>query len=161
MQSFTVHLSNQGSEHARPTLEAAEKAVFIQDGFSFPAFVFGGFWLAYKRQWLALCFFLILFAALTGLGYWLGLDPMAVSGLSMLLNLFVGVEGHDIQRRTLERHKKPAVAVVTAHKLEDAEAKFFSSLPVRSASPAGTGVLPAWPQTNEVIGMFPMPGGRS
>lgn len=161
MQSFTVHLANHDSMTSRPSLEAAEKAVFIRDGFSFPAFVFGGFWLAYKRLWLALCAFLIVLAALTGFGYWLGLDPMAVSGLGMLLNLYVGVEGYDIQRRMLERNNKPAVAVVTARKLEDAEAKFFASLPLQSVPPSGAGVLPALPQTNEVIGMFPMPGGRS
>jgi hypothetical protein len=158
MQSFTVHLP----EGRRPTLAEAEKAVFVAEGFSFPAFVFGGFWLAYKRLWLALAVFLIGLAVLTGLGIALHLHPLAASALSFLLNLYLGIEGNDILRRTLERGGMPAAGIVTGRKQDDAEAAFFARLPLEAAAaPARTGVLPVWRGGNEVLGMFPQPGGRS
>lgn len=158
MQSFTVHLKDSDARG----VDAAEAAVFVGDKFSVPAFVFGIGWLIYHRLWIALCIGLMLLAALTGLGMALHLDPAAVSALSLLFNLALGLEASQIRRWTLERNGQGAVAVVAARTLDEAEARFFTGYEARQR-PAPTNFAPgqALPAVSQVLGMFPQPGGRS
>lgn len=165
MQSFTVHPAQAGPRSGALS-SGAEQAEFVPDGFCVPAFAFGVFWLAWRRLWLALCGALIVLALLTGLGIALALHPVALWGLSVLLNFALGLEGHQLRRWTLERNGRPATAIVAARNLDEAEIRYFSGLTQR-AEPApislqAAHVLPAsFAPARNVIGVFPQPGGRS
>lgn len=148
MQSYTVH---PGASETR------EDVVFVPDSWSWPALAFGPLWLAFHRQWLGLAGYLMLFALITGVGLALGLHPTAASALSLLLNAGLALEGHQIRRWRLERAGRPARAVVSARSLEDAEARYFSALPVRQPE-APRAAMPA--VATPVLGVFPQPGGR-
>lgn len=161
MQSFTVHPAESGPG------SGPEQAEFVPDGFCVPAFAFGVFWLAGHRLWLALCGALVVLALLAGLGLALALHPLALWGLSVLLNFALGLEGHQLRRWTLERNGRPATAIVAARNLAEAEIRYFSGLTqipgsVAAAPPQAAHVLPAsFAPSQNVIGVFPQPGGRS
>lgn len=53
-----------GTPRAAPRERDLERAVFIKDGFSFPAFFLSIPWLLWQRLWLVLCGFLVLTIAL-------------------------------------------------------------------------------------------------
>ena len=76
----------------RAAAERAERFVFLRDGFSWGAFLFGPLWLLYRRLWLALIGYLIVFAALEfGLQVVrVGFGVQVLAGV--LIELLVGFE---------------------------------------------------------------------
>ncbi|MCA0422443.1 MAG: DUF2628 domain-containing protein [Proteobacteria bacterium] len=158
MQVYTVHRAKRGA-----TPEAVE---FVPDGFSYGAFVFGPFWLAYRRLWLVLAIVLMAIAIITGIEYAAGLNPAIGGALSLLTGLFLGLEGNQLVRWTLERNGRPALAVVTGKNLDEAEFRYFSEI---GGTPSGTSYPAGLPRTaisgdaggGPVLGLFPSPGGRA
>lgn len=155
MQVFTVHKARDA--------DAPEAVAFVPDGFAVGAFAFGIFWLLFNRMWVVLGFTLLAIAVLTGIGYGLSLGPLAIWALSVLPNLFLGLEGHQLKRWSLERSGRTAVAVIAARSLDDAEFRYFSGAaqlrPGVQASPLSFGA--AQPKPEPVLGLFPEPGGRA
>jgi hypothetical protein len=158
MVSYTVHLPDPRRRDAA----VLEKAEFVPDAFSKGAFVFGGFWLLFHRLWIALALYVIALAVLIGVAAFLRLDPTISLWLSALANLLLGLEGNNLRRAALERSGKPAVDIVTARRLEEAEQKFFALCASRrAASPPGGASAPQRPAQTPVLGVFPEPGGRA
>ena len=69
MLTFTVH---EPPDPPADRIDRAEKLVFIKDGFSWIAAVFGPLWMIFHRLWWALLGFLLVLAWKTA-GY-IGLD---------------------------------------------------------------------------------------
>ena len=69
MALWSVHLPR-----ALPP-EAAERAVFVRDGFAFWALVFGPLWFLRHREWLGLVGWLVLAALIRVAAPWLGSAP--------------------------------------------------------------------------------------
>src|SRR6185503_16111740 len=92
MKIFTAH---------RPPQASQEEAVFIKEGFSWPAFFFPVIWLVLKRLWFSLIIYLL------------------------ALNLLLGMEGNERRRRALARRGFIEEGPFVGEDLQEAELKYF------------------------------------
>jgi hypothetical protein len=166
MAVYTVH-----EPPARAgTAPEPERFVFVRDGFSFAALLFGPLWMLRHRMWLVLLGYAVVVA---GLGFVLHLRaPAAVAPLVwMLFALLLGFEAGTLRRFTLGRRGFQPIGVVVGDDLEFAERRFFDawiredSPTKNSSSTVGPGGAPALtpslrlPHGNsDVLGLFPEPG---
>ncbi len=162
MATYTVHepTSGTGVTHAH-----TDRFVFVRDGFSWPAFLFGPFWMLRHRLWLALLGYLVIAAALGALLRSYGATGTTVL-VALLLGMLIGIEASTLRRWGLERRRWTGVGVVVADDLESAERRFFDAWIARQGgrrigrSPASSALAPGRPEP-EVIGLFPDSGARS
>jgi hypothetical protein len=138
MAVFTVH-TPPGDEAG-----AAERVVFVREGFSKAAFALPWAYLIAHRAWLPLLIYLAgavgvaLLAA--GLGARGGATLLAIVGYSLLF----GLEAPALRQWSLRRKGFRQVASVVAANVEDAEMRFFSAAPAADpAQPRRATVAPA------------------
>jgi hypothetical protein len=157
-----------------------ERFIFVRDGFSFAALLFGPLWMLRHRMWLGLLGY---GAVVPALGLVLRQAPASVavgSSVGALLALLVGFEAGTLRRFTLGRRKWRNIGIVVGDDIESAEQRFFDSWVTRSSvggssigrsrsrgepvAPPGLSALAATlrvPQPNsDVLGLFPEPGAR-
>jgi hypothetical protein len=124
MAVYTAHeppLQRDG----KPT--APERFVFVRDGFSFWAFLFGPLWMLRHRMWLAFfCFVAVVVLMEYGLRR-LGLSGDVIVIVGLLLALLIGFESGTLRRFTLARRKWANVGVIVGDDLESAERRFFDA----------------------------------
>lgn len=157
MARYTVHTP------ARPDLgdEVLERTVFVRDGWSWGAFLFGPFWLAWNRHWIT-----GLIALLVMGGLFAGLAALPVSegtkaGALLLLMLLWGLEGPSLRRVALARAGFSEVGLVAGGNLDALEQRFFaeqaSNAQIPPAEAPSTTTMPgsvtSWGAP--VIGLFP------
>lgn len=171
MSVYTVHAPPADGPDVRGT---TDNFVFVRDGFSFGAFVFGPAWLLYRRLWLALGGYLVLSiaveAALTLLRVGWGTRIAVMAVIAVLM----GLEAASLRRWTLSRRKWRPLDVVVADNQEAAERRFFDRWRARAefdplavdrgAPPPARGAPdqsrpPAIPR-GDIVGLFPQPGFR-
>jgi len=154
MKAYTVHAPR------RPTgdpVKDAERFEFVCDGFHFWAFLFGPFWMIWRRMWLVLLGYVVvtvlLQLALTAVGAGQG----ARFAVAFLLALLVGFEAATLRRFTLRRRRQ--VGVVMGRDIEDAERRFFDSWAGRDGALVAAAAAPppaeSYPPATDVIGLFP------
>ena len=148
-------------------IEHADRFVFLRDGFSLGAFLFGPLWLFWRRLWVILIAYLAGVAAI-GVGLRaLGVDWIVVALVFFLVHLLIGLEATTLVRWTRSWHGWRECGVVIADDIDMAERRFFdnraalrpAARPVPVLSP---GQLPAGqvgPFQPDIIGLFPEPGG--
>lgn len=122
--------------------EDAEKAVFVRDGFSVPALVLPFVWLLAQRLWFE-AFAVLGVTILLGLaGSLLGVSG-AVPLLSLLVAVFVALEGANWKIARLRRQGFEERAAIDASDLDEAEIRYYlKAVPsenIHAAKPA-----PAW-----------------
>jgi hypothetical protein len=164
MSVYTVH---------EPPLRAAEiitdpeRFVFVRDGVSIWAFLFSWLWMLWHRMWLVLLIYVVVAAGLETVLHYAGASSVVIGVVAFLLSLLVGVEASTLRRFTLARRGWKNVGVVSGHRLEEVERRFFdawvrgnqarrgpSAPPPIPPSPSA----PRQPQSHDVIGLFPEPG---
>lgn len=123
MAVYTVHVPTS----SRGEIPSPEKIVFLRDSFSTPAFLFGPFWLLWRRAWLAAALWAVLLAALAGAGAAFGLTRPAISILEFAASLVLGFEGSQLVAWSLARRGFAESAVTVADNLDEAEDVFFAS----------------------------------
>jgi hypothetical protein len=151
MKIYSVHVPAGGAGPGR--------AHFERQGFSWPAFLFGPFWLACRGLWRGL-FAWCAAAALVGLALAFGgLSAGAAAGLFIVVGLYLGVQGCGLADAALERSGWPLADVAAGVDRIEAERSFFSRpAPEASlAAPRRQSVEPSAPPS--VIGLFPETGG--
>ena len=172
MPVYTVHARvADGAE----TQRAADRLVFVRDGFHFWAFLLGPLWLAWHRLWLALLGYIAIMAgveiALAQLHTGAGTRLVAM----FLIALLMGFEAASLRRWTLSRRKWRQLDIVVADDTETGERRFFdrwaslqrglSSAPaVDRGAPPPTRDMSGQPfpkptSHGDIIGLFPQPGG--
>ncbi len=105
----------------------AEKAVFVRDGFHVLALVLPFVWLLTQRLWFE-AFAVLGITILLGLvGAYFGIAD-AVPLLTLLVSLFVALEGVNWKITKLGRQGFVEKAVIDASDLEEAEIRYFYSL---------------------------------
>ncbi|HEY2526971.1 MAG TPA: DUF2628 domain-containing protein [Xanthobacteraceae bacterium] len=169
MPVYTVHEPPlRGDE----PLSAAERYVFVRDGFSIAAFLFAPFWMLWHRLWLALALYVVVTGLLETVLMAVGASPMTVTLLAALISLLVGLEAGSLRRLTLSRRGYKQVGLVSGADIEDAERRFFAVwVRTRSAAggdpTAGAGArtaahlsAPRLSQGPAVVGLFPEPGAN-
>jgi Protein of unknown function (DUF2628) len=169
MSIYTVH---EPPLRAGVTASDAERYVFVRDGFSFRAFLFGPLWMLWHRMWLVLTGYILVSAVIETLVAASGASAFAVGTIGVLISLLVGLEAGTLRRFTLRRHGWRNVGIVSGDGLEAAERRFFESWVRHAAQPGAPGASapatpaaspppsPRMPQPPEVIGLFPEPGAR-
>lgn len=121
MAIFTVHFPPTVSgQPASP-----EKIVFLRDGFSWPALIFGPFWLAWRRAWLVAVLWTLLLAALAFIAWKLRVSREAMSWLTLALAVWLGFEGERLVGWNLARRGYVERDLVIGEDLDEAEAAFF------------------------------------
>ena len=172
MPVYTVHAHvADGAE----TQRAADRLVFVRDGFHFWAFLLGPLWLAWHRLWLALIGYIAVMAALEAALSQLRTGAGTRFIAMFLIALLMGFEAASLQRWTRSRRKWRQLDIVVADDTETAERRFFdrwaavrrgssSTPPVDRGAPpptrdvAGKPVSRPPPQHGDIIGLFPQPG---
>jgi hypothetical protein len=124
MTSFTVHLPPTPPGE-RP---APERIVFLRDGFSIWAFIFGPLWFMWKRAWLAAVLWSLVLAALAGLGALLKIPVDAMSFAALAMAVFLGFEGARLLAWSLQRRGYVENDVVIGENEEEAELIYFERL---------------------------------
>ena len=154
--TYTLHVP----ANAKPgDPEALEKAEIVKDGFAWGALLFTFLWFFWNRLWLAGLGVLI---AVLGLAFALQALRVGTGAgffAELLLSLLTGLEANSLKRWTLRR-KKPAVDLVTASDLEEAEVKAFSRWLESTGGPRPHRVPTSFPAPSyrgpePVIGLFP------
>jgi hypothetical protein len=161
MAVYTVH---------EPPLRAGatpepERFVFVRDGFSFAALLFGPLWMLRHRMWLVLLGY---GAVVVLLSLVLHLHASATVGAIVwaLLALLLGFEAGTLRRFTLGRRGFRNIGIVVGDDLDLAERRFFDAwIRKDSSAPAAPGGAPALTPsprmahpTSDVLGLFPEPG---
>jgi hypothetical protein len=158
-------------------IAATDRFTFVRDGFHFWAAVLGPVWLAWHRLWLALIGWLVLMAAIDVAMVRLGVGSGAIFLADMLLALLLGFEAASLKRWTLSRRNWRQLDIVVADDEEAAERRFFDRWTAKQRSlsndqaavdrgaPPPTRDIPGQPFSrpppprDEIIGLFPEPGG--
>jgi hypothetical protein len=174
MPVYTVHAPVANGAD----LAAADKFVFVRDGFHFWAAVVSVVWLIWHRLWLALIGWIILMVAV-GFGMTaLGASRGTILFTDLLIAILMGLEAASLQRWTLSRRKWRQVDIVVADDAESAERRFFERWTARQrgysndqwsvdrGGPPPTRNIPGQPFSKPppmpqggIIGLFPEPGG--
>jgi hypothetical protein len=116
------------------TLEAADKAVFVKDGFSLGAFLVTPVWLLWRRMWLVFLAWLALQVALAVLTSALSLDQRAAAIISLLVSLCFALEANALRSWTMRRQGWRSTGIASGHTLDEAEQRHFEGRSL--ASPA-------------------------
>ncbi len=173
MPVYTVHAPRSAD---RPAGDAADRFVFVRDGFHVWAFLAGLIWLIYYRLWWALLGYIAISVvgeiALSALHAGVG-TRFVVMGLFAWL---MGFEATSLRRWTLSRGKWRQLGFVVADDRESAERRFFdrwtgrrhpydTSSVDRGAPPPTRNISghafsrPPSGSHEGIIGLFPQPGG--
>ncbi|WP_022722768.1 DUF2628 domain-containing protein [Rhodopseudomonas sp. B29] len=169
MPVFTVHAPRPTDDETRP---APERFVFLRDGFSIWAFLFGPFWLLYRRLWLALLGYLVLMTVLTAALGVLHAGAGTRFVVLLLCATLLGLEASSLRRWTLGRRGWRPIDIVAADDQEIAERRFFDRWSAAQANPIGfsfpvdrgappptrTIPMPASSLYGDIVGSFPRPG---
>jgi hypothetical protein len=154
MAIYTVHLPPEATTQE----SVAEKAVFVKEGFSIPGFVFTGFWLLLQKLWLPAIAYFLLFGMTIAAFQWLGLPRIAFGGVTALLALLIGLEGHEWIRARYARKGWTHAGTVSGPSLDECERRFFKDWLANRPAPTPR-LIPssdtAGAQPGRVLGLFP------
>jgi hypothetical protein len=164
MAIYTVHLPPDATTAAA----VAEKAVFVKEGFAIFGFAFTGLWLLLHRLWLHALAYGIIVGLIT-LAFWqLGLPRLAFGGITALMALLIGLEGHEWMRRRFARLGWVHAGTVSGPSLDECERRFFKDWTAAQGAPRVVpAAAPAAPSTGSppplsgVLGVFPTPRGQA
>ncbi len=144
-----------------PDTRKAERAIFVRDGFSWWASLFGPLWLLRHGMIVVLIGYLVImgaanFAAAEQLG------EVATFYVSAVLTLWFGFEARALRRWALARRGWRMMDVVEARRRVDAERRYYAErLASEAAGAPGPRVAPVTPQpwgavhSQPVLGLFP------
>ncbi|MDX8500989.1 DUF2628 domain-containing protein [Mesorhizobium sp. VK4C] len=141
----------------------AEDATLVRDGFSWLGFLFSPIWLAWHRLWIEALLTFAVMAILSVLGEKLGLE-WSGSALSLLVSLYVGLEGQGLRISALRRRGWREWGVVEAGNLGGAEARYVLEVGEQEEEPTSVPrIVPdtslARPaQTGMALGLTHTPG---
>lgn len=160
MRTYTVH------ELAGAPADG-KGIVLVREGFSLSAAFFSLAWLLVKRLWIAAVIYFSLTLIVLASARFIGFSQEAVSVFSLILQGFLGVAAHDIERWTWARKGYREIGVASGIDLQDAERNFFLHWDghlAASSTAAKPFNAPVWPHREEpdahgAIGLFPRAGG--
>lgn len=103
--------------------EKVDATTFVRDGFAWLGLLVPPLWLAWNRLWIEAALAVVVMALLSLLGQKLGLG-LAGSLLSLLVSLYVGLEGQCLRIAALRRRGWHEWGVVEAGRLDDADMRY-------------------------------------
>lgn len=168
MSVYTVH---EPPGRGAGSVPAAERIIFVRDGFSFWAFLFAPLWMLWHRMWLVLIAYAAVVAAIEASMVRVGASRTVIAVISLFISVLVGLEASTLCRVALRRRGWHNVGIVSGDDVEDAERRFFAVWLQRgqsqsAARPAASPSQHSVPLTaraarpSEIIGLFPESGSR-
>ena len=171
MSVYTVHAPPVDGTDVRGT---TDNFVFVRDGFSFWAFVFGPVWLLYQRLWLAFAGYLVLSIAVEVVLTLLRAGGGTRIAVMAVIAVLMGLEAASLRRWTLSRRKWRRARCRCRRRRRGRRATLFRSLDddagcgLRSVDRrsrraatdperSGPAVLAVMPRS-DIVGLFPQPG---
>jgi hypothetical protein len=148
---------------AANTVEAAERAVLIRDGFAFLAFLVPPLWLLWHRLWIEAALAFVAGAGLTALGETAGLG-FTSAALSLLVSIYVGLEGPALRINALRRRGWRDRGVVEAANGREAEIRYLAAeeepeeIVVEVSPPLAPTGAPRPASTGPALGLLGYPG---
>lgn len=124
MAIYTVHLPPTPAGET----PAPERIVFLRDGFSVAAFLFGPFWLLWKRAWIPAAGWTLLLTLVGVAGAALKIPSGAMSWAGLAAAMILGFEGDRFLAWTLQRRGYVEGDVVAGDNEEEAEEAYFGRL---------------------------------
>ncbi len=118
MRVYTAYVRHSG-------LDPDRDVALVKEGFSWPAFVFGPLWAAFRRLWLAAAGFALALAGIEILAHVVGLDRLTGTALTLGASAVFGWVGNDLRRRKLERQGFVFQAVVAGEDFDAALGRFL------------------------------------
>ena len=107
--------------------------MLVKEGFSWPAFVFAGFWILWHRMWLAAAAFWALWFAFAGVLALFGVDEASQGIISIAIALAVGVFGNDVRRWQLSRAGFQFAAISAGRDRDAATVRYLDTEPALAA----------------------------
>ena len=163
MPTYTVHAPppREGA-----TGSAAERYVFVRDGFHVWAFLLAPLWLLIHRLWLAFGIYVVGYGLIATALVLLRVPASAQFATGFLIALLIGFEASSIWRWTLTRRRWVMLGFVIGEDAEIAERRFFAewnkhsaaTAPVLSEPKYSTPIRRGPPSPSDVLGLFPEPG---
>ena len=124
MRVYTVH---EPPNPPAGLLERAERLVFVREGFSWAAALFGPLWMLAHRMWLVLIGFVVLQFALEAALAVLRASPEWMMTAYIAVQVAVGFEAAGLRRWTLSRKGWRMVGSVTGDSALDCERRFIEA----------------------------------
>lgn len=123
--------------------------LFLREGFCWPAFVFGGLWALWHRQWLVAAG-VFGFAAILALA---ALPDTITAIVSFAIQVVLGLEASALRFKSLLASGYRELGLAAGRSLEEAELRYFAS---RKETPAIAHRPPAEyrPGPVDTLGMF-------
>jgi len=118
LKIYTVHVK-------KDVVQAAEKPIFLREGFNIFAFALTGFWLLYHRLWLPMIAVIACNVGLVELADRHWASPVAIGILQLALNALVGFHANDWLRSKLARQGYLFADITTGDSLLRAERRYF------------------------------------
>ena len=145
--------------------EAAERAVLVRDGFAFLAFLVPPLWLLRHWLWIEAA---IAFAVCVGVTALAGMAGLGLTGaaLSLLVSIYVGLEGQGLRINALRRRGWRDWGVVEASNAGEAEIRYLAGEePQEAGQPAVPHSISPTPTraglaSGPALGLFDYPGRR-
>lgn len=109
-------------------LKADAEPVLVREGFSWGALIFGPFWLAVHRAWIAAAITLAAYVLIAAVA-----PQPARTILAAALTLILGLTGNDLRRWALEQRGYLLGHVLTAGNLDEAFTRLLTHRPELSA----------------------------
>ena len=102
-------------------------AIFVKEGFSWPALFFGSLWALWHGMWLTALVVFILGAVVGAAGEYAGLVPEANAVLQFVIQFSLGLWGNDLRRRKLRLRGYTERAVAAGRRVAEAERRYFAA----------------------------------
>lgn len=127
MLVYTVHAPQRAPSGPPETAEErADALVFVKEGFCWPAFLLGPFWLAYHRMWRALAGYVAVAILIALLLRLLPGGTAAIVPVLQLASLAFGFEADDLRRRALERRGYEMIGTTAGRSFDECEHRFLT-----------------------------------
>lgn len=145
VEVYTVH---EQPEPAADRIDRAEALVFVRDGFSWAALIFGPLWLIAQRAWLPLGLYFATSFIAGALSQLVGAPPSWTMLVGLAVNAVLGFEASSIKRWSLDRAGWTDHGTVSGRGLAECERRFLETwLPQQPVLARGGQGIPASTET--------------
>lgn len=148
-----------------PRRGADADEVYVRDGFHWLGFLLPLVWLLWNRLWIETVLLLAVMLGLGVLGETSGSAEMVVGGFTLLVSVYVGLEGPALRLWALRRRGYGEWGAIEAANRADAEIRYLSARTgdapdeQRPLPPIREGMAPVTTAGNEPeLGLFGYPG---
>lgn len=132
---------------------AAERAIFVPEGFSASAFILAVPWALWHRLWLPAGFLLAVSGAVALAGTLLGLGEGIIVLANFVISLIFGFEARDLQIRSLIGRGYAQAGYSHGKNLYEAEIRYFYNRPGTPSSRVPIKPL-SYPGAPDTLGIF-------